>query len=502
MTRMKTAKFNNAWVDIQFNQGEYRTAGQTTYFAGYELESGEGEFLQWQFDGQALTVKTSAFGLINAYYYQDNKRLIIATDIIDILKRVGKQPLDVDGLNSFMQLGYYLADQTPFKTIKCLARDSQITWDKSGLIVKDLQSLHIPKTYTGSYEQAMQEYLDLFAQVIAEFDTHNEKLALPLSGGRDSRHILLELMKQNKQVDLIATCACFPPKHNDDLAAAKNLCEALKVNHVTTPLGNDLFDDELEKNSMTSFCADEHAWMLPLHKYFSEQNISFIYDGIAGDVLSAGHFLSPDRIIWRKQENWVAIAEDITSKPPNYNKFLNKKLIPFMDRSKVVNQIAAELASLKEYENPIAEFYLRNRTRREIGLSTWNIMGEGRIAVAPFLLTRLYHFLTSLPFEYIEDTQFHTKAIKAGYPNAAAVPFSTGKKQLLPEYQDAIRQFNDKALKYIINSNSNKNILSRTQHWLKLIRMQVNKSYLNDRLDILNKAIYYTQLCEYTNEDK
>lgn len=499
---MKSAHFNNSWIDIQCDGEMYNPQGQTTYFAGYKQDSGEGEYIQWQFDGQTLNIETSAFGLINTYYYATNNRIIVATDIIDIIKRVGKQPLDIDGLNSFLQLGYYLADQTPFLTIKCLPRDSQISWDKSGIKTTNLKRLQIPKTYTGSYEQAMQTYLELFAEVMAEFDTHNEKLALPLSGGRDSRHILLELLKQNKKIDLIATCACFPPKHNDDLAAAKNLCNALNVEHVTTPLGKDLFDDEIEKNNMTSFCADEHAWMLPLHQYFTKQKISFIYDGIAGDVLSAGHFLSPERIAWRKQENWLAIAEDITSKAPNYSKFLNKQLLPFMDRSKIVKKIATELESLKGYENPIAEFYLRNRTRREIGLSTWNIMGEGRVAVAPFLLTRLYHFLTSLPFEYIEDTQFHTRAIIAGYPNAADVPFAEGKKQLLPEYQQAIRQFNYKALRYIIKSDSNQNILNRTKHNLKLIRMRVDKNYLNDRLDILNKAIYYTHLSQYIRDTK
>ncbi|GEM_PF-1572485 len=500
MTQIRTAQFKDAWIDIQLSDDTHKVAGQTSYFSGYKLASGEGEYIEWQQNGDQLTIETSVFGLINAYSYVEPNRIIIATRITDIIKKVGRQPLDIDGLNSFLQLGYYLGDQTPFSTIKCLPRDSKIVWNKKGLQINDLKRLQKQPTYTGSYEQALQDYLDLFSEVIAEFDTSEEKLAMPLSGGRDSRHILLELLKQNKKVDLVATCACFPPKHNDDLNVAKQLCEALNIPHVTTPLGPDLFDDELAKNDMTSFCADEHAWMLPLHEYFKTHEITFIYDGIAGDVLSAGHFLSPERVQWRKQENWRAIAEDITSTAPLYNKFLNPEVLPHINREKIVDTIESELESLKHYENPIAEFYLKNRTRREIGLSTWNIMGEGRVAVAPFLMTRLYHFLASLPFEFIEDTQFHTRAILAGYPEVKQIPFSTGKKQVYPEYKAPIRQFNQKALKYIINTEDNKHLLLKHKYRLRLIRMWVDTNYLSDRLDILNKAIYYTHLSKYICE--
>ena len=119
--------------------------------------------------------------------------------------------------------------------------------------------------------------------------------AVPLSGGRDSRHILLELCRAGRPPRLAVTMRHYPPFSDEDAVVATEVARAAGVPHVVLPQGGDRFAAEIEKNRRTGFCADEHAWMLPLAAYLRGR-VRYAYDGIGGDVLSAGLFLTPERV--------------------------------------------------------------------------------------------------------------------------------------------------------------------------------------------------------------
>jgi hypothetical protein len=113
------------------------------------------------------------------------------------------------------------------------------------------------------------------------------RVALPRTGGRDSRHILLELCVAGVRPAFCISAARYGPGNND-VEVASTLARALGLDHVV-PQPPRRLEAELQKNLATSFCADEHGWLMPLAEYLNGRSLS-IYDGVAGDVPSASLF--------------------------------------------------------------------------------------------------------------------------------------------------------------------------------------------------------------------
>ena len=90
---------------------------------------------------------------------------------------------------------------------------------------------------------------------------------VPLSGGRDSRHILLELMRVGYKPDFCPTVKYFPPRNNEDLRVATLLPERLDVRHVLLEQAVSQFAVEMRKNAITGFLTDEHQWTFVLADY-------------------------------------------------------------------------------------------------------------------------------------------------------------------------------------------------------------------------------------------
>ena len=117
-------------------------------------------------------------------------------------------------------------------------------------------------------------------------------IAVPLSGGHDSRHIVLALHALGRPPDRCVTVEPYPPSAGDDVRLARLVADAVGVPHVVIPQRRDRIAAESEKNRLTNFCADEHAQFLPLRDYFASHRCT-VFDGLAGDVLSQSQRLDP-----------------------------------------------------------------------------------------------------------------------------------------------------------------------------------------------------------------
>src|SRR5215211_6989478 len=102
--------------------------------------------------------------------------------------------LNFAALAVFLRLGFFLGDATPWTDRKATpppglneaARKS--LWDPP----KPIAPVH-----GRTRSELVDTYIDLFRQAVARM-LPGEPFALPLSGGADSRHILLELIRQGR----------------------------------------------------------------------------------------------------------------------------------------------------------------------------------------------------------------------------------------------------------------------------------------------------------------
>src|SRR5437867_3914137 len=93
--------------------------------------------------------------------------------------------LDEDALAVFMRLGYFLGSDTPLRAIRA--------------VMPPIERVHCSELQRGAL---IDEYIERFRAAIQR-TLPCEHPAVLLSGGRDSRHILLELVRSGVKADCI-----------------------------------------------------------------------------------------------------------------------------------------------------------------------------------------------------------------------------------------------------------------------------------------------------------
>src|SRR5699024_8278358 len=89
-----------------------------------------------------------------------------------------------------------------------------------------------PHAASVSRDDAIDACIELFASAIAKRPPTDDAFAVPISGGRDSRHILLELHRTGHRPATCISLSDQPPDLSRDAVVAAALCKALNFNHV------------------------------------------------------------------------------------------------------------------------------------------------------------------------------------------------------------------------------------------------------------------------------
>jgi asparagine synthase (glutamine-hydrolysing) len=379
----------------------------------------DGVFASWRWDGQTLTVETDRYGFCPLFYYCRGNEFGISSNLVRLLQEGAPLDLDHEAVAVFLHLGFFIGNQTPFRHIKAVPPSRSFTWNGS-LHVEEIR--HVGSHLTVSRSDAVEQYAQMFRAAIARRLPRSGDFALPLSGGRDSRHILLELCEVGCRPQCCITTSKYGASDND-VEIARLLTESLGLKHVVVGQLPRL-EAERRKNIATSFCADEHAWLVLAAESLST-SVDTTYDGIAGDVLSASLFATRPWLDLYRAGRFRELA-GLLMKPST--EAIQRTLDPAFRVTHgdelAREQIANELERYAGAANPTTMFFFWNRTRREIALSPFGVFAGVKTCFCPYLDHRLFDFLASLPAEMLLDKTFHSDTISAAYPRHAAIPYA------------------------------------------------------------------------------
>jgi hypothetical protein len=380
--------------------------------------SSDGVFAGWKWDGRKLTVEIDRYGFYPLFYFCRDDEFAISTSLIRLLEAA---PLEVDSnaLAVFIHFGFFIGNDTAFRHIKVVPPNHGFTWDGS-LHVREVR--HLGSQLAISRTEAINTYAELFRDAILKRLPRSEDFAVPLSGGRDSRHILLELNAAGFRPKYCITANKYGAGDND-VAIARLLTETLGLQHVVPERVRRL-EAERRKHIATSFCADEHGWLMQVGEIL-RHSVDTIYDGIAGDVLSASLFQDRSRLDLHRAGRFRELAAALMKPSTDA---LQRTLDPAYRVAQSTEiareQIARELERYAGATNPTSMVYFWNRTRREIALSPFGVFADVRTSFCPYLDHPLFDFLASLPGEMLLDKTFHTDTISAAHPRFARIPYS------------------------------------------------------------------------------
>jgi hypothetical protein len=230
-----------------------------------------------------------------------------------------------------------------------------------------------------------------------------------LSGGRDSRHIFLELTRLGTPFKAFTVDV----DNADDAAIAAALCAQYQVPHTVVPMSRPSLAQSRSMELATHYATIEHRWMTGMVEVIPE---GVVFDGVAGDVLSAGHFSSERRLSLYRSSQFEELAASL---PGVDEKSLRALLAPWLyekiSSANATLRLVNEVAGYADTPSPIAEFFLANRTRRVASLMATAVFSHC-VGLTPFFLGPVYELLITLPGEMTVDTKLHTETIAQAFP--------------------------------------------------------------------------------------
>ncbi len=389
-------------------------------------------FAEWDWDGESLVVSNDRYGFYPIYYFCRENEFAVSPSITTLLEFGSSLEIDKDAFAVFLRLGWLIGEDTLFGSIRALPPGSVLTWRNGSLKITS-QGIIENSLSNIARDDAMKTYAGLFQKAVEKTLPEDDKFIVPLSGGRDSRHILFALCKANRRPDACVTLIHPPPRPNEDAHIAQKICKTLDLRHHLVKQSSSRFEAEIRKNQLTGFSAYEHGWFLALAD-FLKGNRQIVYDGIAGDVLSAGLFLDEEKLQLFRQNKLERLADRILEPEGYIPAMLTKKFYKEVSRERAVNHLSKELSRHKNQPNPIGSFYFWNRTRRCIALSPFRLLGDSTTIITPYLENKLFDFLSSLPAELFLDQRFHTETIAFAFPEYLHIPYE---KKNSPPISDA-----------------------------------------------------------------
>lgn len=399
---------------------------------GATPEHPDGLFVEWQWDGRRLVVRNDFYGFSPLFYASHGNAIRISPSLEQALGADVPRDLDYAALSVILRMGHPVGDDTPFLYVRALPPGSTLTWEQ-GQIQIDSPELPIR---TGPYAQipfdeAADQFAQLFDQAIRKRLPKDENIVFPLSGGRDSRHILFALEANGVKPRSCVTLEYRPPATNEDARIAGLIADAMKIEHQVLEKAPSWFQAVLKEAHLSNFCGGSHGWILPLAAYLKGRT-STLYDGLAGSVLSGG-FMTDERKLERYRENRLEELASIVLNEAG-NEGFNNTVLKASFRKKIameigVERVVKELQRHADATNPMLSFIFWNRTRRGVSQIPLAIMAHIPSVHCPYLDRDVYDFLTSVEPSYFLNNKLHDEAIRRAYPSYTQLPYEDSLKR-------------------------------------------------------------------------
>ena len=459
--------------------------------------------LEWIWDGSRLLVRSDPFGLIPAFLYQRRADVAVSTSIPKLIAEGAQLSVDWPALGIFLRLGFFVGDDTPFQEVRAIPPGAQISW-KEG-VLEWAGTPYVVRRSDIRRNDALDRAIDLTRRSV-ERRLPRTAFAVPLSGGRDSRQILLSLIASGHPPDFVVTTPRWPPAAAEDEGIAAKLAAALQLRHVILNPTNAPAALEARKNVSTSYCALEHGWFFPMLDYLRDR-VSLIYEGNGGALWSPGWLQQRElRALWHSGKT-LQVANRIFDDYSVLTEGVLEHLLPegMSSRPAAVERLARELDRHVDAPDPGKAFHFWNRLRRTLTLVPYHLMRQFADVRTPLVDRLLTEFLLSLDPELISptlarnDKTFHSDAIRRAFPAFAHIPFEA--EHGTPTEATAHRRaLGGDTARYVLSRGKRLHLMREAYVWPRIIYSLVHPRYAERNGWFASAVLYLAQLEDALHE--
>ncbi len=401
--------------------------------------------------------KTRFFPL---FYTIINGKFHISDDAFYLIKKLKNPQINNPQLAIFKASGYTLNNNTLISDIKQIIPSQFISFSKNEIIDSgSFFSYTTHKTSELNYDLLKKEASNHFENTFKRLITslNGKQVALPLSGGYDSRLIATMLKKHNYKNVI---CFTYGRKNNKEIENSRKTAEILGYKWIfveyNDEITKDYFNTELFKEyvkfagKITSMPYMQEYFAV---KYLKENNIiednAIFIPGHAGDLLGGSRFI---KNIFKNSE-FSELAGIIYNK--NISLWKTKKSI----KKQIIKEIKNELDYLKPAENILPyslfeDFEIKERIAKFIFNSSSVFDFFGYQIAFPFWDNELIQFFKEVPAEFKYNKLLYDDVLKNFFIKQNVnfkKELSPNKKQIIfQKIKNKVKKFAPSKLRYRI----------------------------------------------------
>ena len=251
---------------ISMNDGLPSFEGVSHAAFGLSVPDGDGEeagiFAHWEWDGETFEVCNDRHGYVPLYYHLDDRdgSLTVSDSPLAIIAAGVSVKLDMESLGFFCRAGFLVGDRTLLAGILRIPPGATLRWNRGRLRIdlpSDRFTLHAPR----DLEEASIGWKDRFQEAMRRRQPEGADFAIPLSGGRDSRMMLMELRALGHHPTEVVSFGPVGGAENEDLSIARMIARRLDLPHAVARTTTGWLDTERERHAWCGCECLEHAWM-------------------------------------------------------------------------------------------------------------------------------------------------------------------------------------------------------------------------------------------------
>jgi hypothetical protein len=383
----------------------------------------EGVWAEWSWDGRELVVRNDRLGFSPMFWFATEDRAGVSPCLASLLPHLPSRELDDDALAVFLRYRSYIGEDTPFRQIRALPPGATLRWSGGRAELSTLGPVHFTPEH-GSRGRRQQEYARTVAAAIGRaLVACPGRVALPLTGGLDSRLLLYSMLDLGRAPDLSLTVHQLPPRDDGDVEFARELAAETGVEHLALDQPPDRLAQQLRNLGRTHLCTHEHDFYLPVAEYLRGQGYEGFLDGIGGDLQAEPNYITQGQ---NRLMDSGRVEEAAASA-------LGEKYLPAILPPGLLRRWSHEraLAHLVEHARPFqgdadpwGRFRFHSRTRRNVALLTWSLHQDGAVGLAPFLDRSVVELLGRIPWQELADRTFRVQVLADAWPHRRERPRS------------------------------------------------------------------------------
>jgi len=369
-------------------------------------------------------VITNRLGTMHVYASRGSGSTAISTFSPAVASAVGDRSLDWSAIGGFLKFGFFLGENTYWQNTRVISPATHLVMDEEGAVVSNTRywQWHYEPDLRLSPKAAVEEFSKIFKDVLLE-TVNKKKLALPLSGGLDSRSTLAVLGRP----DLDRDQTLFPfsygyAENSVETKIARELAEKRNLPIKTWSIKPYLF----EKIDRIVSSVEGFQDITQCRQAFVIDDLSHVSDyvmaahwgdvwldsmGFIGQTLPSRAEMSQE-IIHKYQkkgsENLLALFEDVL--PANFNESIQAEIDTSLEGFGAVQE--------KDF---MVKAWKTAQWSHRWTLASIRMYQAGLFPMLPFYDNRLVDFFLRVPSDFMIQRKLQIEYIKQVAPDLAKV---------------------------------------------------------------------------------